>query len=101
MTVSGWPNAPEPTLPANAGAEIIPVFGDIASDPTPKASSRLRLSSLADVKRQLRLIFIEARNGELATGEATRLTYILTQLANLIADNELAERVSRLESGRD
>ncbi len=96
----GWPSPPQNTLSANVGTSPLAVNGEILTDPTPKASARLRLSSLADVKRQLRLIFIEARNREIATSEATRLTYILTQLATLIADADLEARISAIELDR-
>lgn len=99
--MSGWPTAPKDTRPDNVGTELIAGSSDVAEEPAPKASQRLRLSSLADVKRQIRLVYIEARNGEMATGEATRFVYILTQLANLIADADLERKVSRLEGERD
>lgn len=98
---NGWPSPPQDTEPANVGINPLVVNGEILADPTPKASSRLRLSSIADVKRQIRLVYIEARNGELPSSEASRFVYILTQLANLIADQQLEERVEALENGRD
>lgn len=101
MTGSGWPDPPKYTIDDNVGMKVVPLKGEIVADPAPKVSSRVRLSSLADVKRQIRLVYIEARNGELASGEASRFVYILTQLANLIADNELANRVETLENERD
>lgn len=94
----GWPTPPKV---AQSDKPIATIQGEIVTDPTPKASQRLRLSSIADVKRQIRLVYIEARNGELASGEATRFVYILTQLANLIADQQLEERVEALENERD
>ena len=55
MTESGWPSPPQDTAPANVEISPLAVNGEILADPMPKASSRLRLSTVADVKRQMRL----------------------------------------------
>ena len=101
MTSTGWLTPPQSTALANAETHPMAVNSETSDDPIPKASSRLRLSTVADVKRQMRLIFIEARNGELATAEASRYIWMLDRLANLIADKELEERISQLESEHD
>lgn len=98
--MTGWPNPPSNTASANVGISPLAVNGEILTDPMPKASSRLRLSTVADVKRQMRLIFIEARNGDLATSEANRYNLMLDRLANLIGDAELENRISALELDR-
>ena len=100
MTDSGWPSSPQNTASANVGTNPLAVNGEILTDPIPKASARLRLSTVADVKRQMRLIFIEARNGDLATSEANRYNLMLDRLANLIGDAELENRISALELDR-
>jgi hypothetical protein len=101
-----WPalNRPEDTSSANVGSQIIPISGEIVDDTPPpglKASPRLRLSTIADCKREIRRLYIDARNGELSSTDAGKFVWIISTLANLIADQELEERVARLESGHD
>jgi hypothetical protein len=45
-------------------------------DPTPK----INLSTAEDVRREMSRVYRGARNKKLATIEATKLTYILTQI---------------------
>lgn len=98
----GWPNPPQATPLANVGSTAIPVNGEIVSDPTtPKASQRLRLSTVSDCKREIRRLYIDARNNEISSSEASKFVWIISTLSNLIADAELEQRVERLESQRD
>ena len=63
-----------------------------------KVSPRLRLNTIADVKREYRRLYVEARNGQITSGDASKLGYLLQALANLIADNDLEARLHALES---
>lgn len=99
--MSGWPNPPVATPPDNVGNALVLADADFSGAPLPpKASDRLRLSTLADVKRQMRLVYIEARNGTLPTAEAGKLIWMLSTLGNMIADVDLEKRVTELEGGR-
>lgn len=69
----------------------------IPANPTPCKSKRLRLSNIKDVRREMAVIYAEARRGVIPAQEATRLVYILISLSNLIKDSELEERISTLE----
>jgi len=76
---------------------------DIEDAPPPpgsKVSPRLRLNSIADVKREYRRLYVEARNGQITSGDASKLGYLLQALANLIADSDLEARLHALESRR-
>ena len=64
--------------------------------PAPRSIAR-RLTCVREVRRELAKVYSEARKGVLRTEEATRLTYILVQLSNLIRDSELEQRVRDLE----
>ena len=72
----------------------------VDTPPTPKAevSSRMRLNTIADVKREYRRLYVEARKGTITTGDASKLGYLLQALANLIADSDLEARLDALES---
>ena len=61
--------------------------------PTP----RINLSTSEDVRREMAKVYREARNKELATNEATRLTYILTQILRATEVYLLEQRLSALE----
>lgn len=70
--------------------------------PTPKARG-IRLNSLMAIQREMRAVYVLARTRQIATAEATRLTYLLTQLAQLHQMIEFETRLSALEGmvGRD
>lgn len=63
------------------------------SDPTPK----INLSTAEDVRREMGRVYREARNKTLATNEATKLTYILTQILRATEIYLLEKRLSVLE----
>ena len=44
------------------------------------ALPRINLASSEDVRREMAKVYRESRSGKLATSEATRLVYILTQI---------------------
>lgn len=100
--MSGWPNPPQATANGNTGTALVPANPELADEPLPlKASQRLRLSTIADCKREIRRLYIDARNGELSSAEAGKFVWIISTLANLIADKELEERIAKLESEKD
>ena len=73
-----------------------PIEGElISSDPTPK--KQIRLSSIKDCRRELSKVYSEARCGSVNPQDATRLTYILVAISNMIKDHELEARVQKLE----
>ena len=65
----------------------------LAANPTP----RINLSTSGDVRREMAKVYREARNKEIPTNEATRLTYILTQILRATEVYLLEQRLSALE----
>lgn len=101
MSDIGWPNPPQAASNGNVKQPESRAVALVAETPPPPAASpRLRLSSIADCKREIRRTYIAARNGEISGADASRFVWMINTLANLIADAELEERVARLESGR-
>ena len=82
----------------NVSSSLTVTKPDVIANATPKASARLRLSTIADCKREIRRIYIDSRNGEIVSAEAGRYVWILNTLANLIVDHELEEKVNRLQN---
>ena len=73
-----------------------PIEGEvITSTRTPRA--QIRLSSIKDCRRELAKVYTEARRGSVDPQNATRLTYILVAISNMIKDHELEERIKKLE----
>lgn len=70
--------------------ELIPIT------PTPQGA-KIRLSSVKDCRRELAKVYADARQGKIPSPDATRLTYILVAVSNMIKDHELEERVKKLE----
>ena len=70
----------------------------LVANPTPRASTaRLRLSTVGECTREMARVYKLARNKQLDTQSATRLCYILSQLAAMIRDGSLEGRVEALE----
>jgi hypothetical protein len=96
--MSGWSSVLSDTEIGSANASIMAVKPHFSKAPTPgRASSRLRLSSIADCKREIAKLYREVRRGELASAEAGKLVWMLNVLANLIADHDLESRIAELE----
>ena len=93
MMADGWPdfnsdNSNEPEVPVY---ELVPV------NPTPTPKKYIRLGSVRQIRFELASVYRAVRNGEMASGEGTRLTYMLMQLANMIVDGDLEAKVENLE----
>lgn len=63
----------------------------------PVATPKINLSSAEDVRREMGRIYREARGKKLPTHEATKLTYILTQILKATEVYILEERLTALE----
>lgn len=80
----------------NASTEFngaTPMGIEASTAPTPK----INLSTAEDIRREMGRVYREARNKKLPTNEATRLTYILTQILRATEVFLLEERISALE----
>ena len=58
---------------------------------------KLRLATVRDCRRELARLYVEARTGQLAPSDATRLAFLLQAMVGMIRDTELADRIDRLE----
>ena len=65
--------------------------------PTPHRRRIGRLDRLGDVRHELARVYREARTGAIAWQDATRAAFILGQLARLLEQSEIAERLDMLE----
>jgi hypothetical protein len=64
---------------------------DRTRHPTP------RLATAADVRREMADLYRQARTGQVEIGDASRLAYILTQLATMLRIDDLEQRTAALE----
>ena len=55
------------------------------------------LETLTDVRREMARVYRHMRHGRIDTQDATRMTYVLTQIAKIIQTAELEARVSAVE----
>ena len=90
--MNGWPDYGSDNFKSQEIAVLEPV--SIEAPPPPKY---IRLGSIRQIRYELAAIYRLARSGQMASGEATRFTYILRELANLTMDSDIAERVEKLE----
>ncbi len=63
----------------------------------PVRSTRSRLGSIREIRRELVKIYEEAKTGRISTQDAGRLTYMLQTLVGMIRDSDLEERIKKLE----
>ena len=91
---TGWPDHGSD----NSRSQEIAVSQTFASQ-APPPSKFIRLGSIRQIRYELAAVYRLARNGQIASGEATRFTYILTQLANLTMESQIEERIESLERG--
>ncbi len=104
--MTGWPDFAMPSNAENGGrgaSATCTAPSILEAPPTPAsaiASRRMRLHNVSDVKRELRRIYVDTRNGKLKAADSTKLAYILNLLANLMVDSDLEERVNVALKGR-
>ena len=60
-------------------------------------SPRINLSTAEDVRREMGRVYREARSKMLPTNEATKLTYVLTQILRATEVYILEQRLATLE----
>lgn len=68
---------------------------------TPAREPRLRLGSIREVRRELVKVYSMAKQGRIATQDASRLVFMLQALAGMIKDDELEQRITALEKAQD
>ena len=59
------------------------------------------LETLTDVRREMARVYRHMRHGRIDTQDATRMTYVLSQIARIIETEELETRIARLEAVAD
>ncbi len=67
----------------------------------PAREPRLRLGSIREIRRELVKVYSMAKQGRIATSDASRLTFMLQALAGMIKDDELERRIEALERQQD
>jgi hypothetical protein len=70
--------------------------------PTPPPAKpkryRCKLSSIADVNREIQRVYREARSNVLDTGDASKLAHILSMIARIHETTDLESRLAALEA---
>ena len=56
-----------------------------------------RLANIKDCRREMSRLYCDARAGLIDTRDAARLTYMLGMIVATIRDNELEQRIEKLE----
>ena len=93
MSDIGWPSL----APSNFNVPVTGTTSVIHALPTPPKKKFIRLGTLRQVRFELADVYRSARNGQIDASEATKLTYILQVIGNMIIESELESRVENLE----
>lgn len=64
----------------------------------PTHSKKIDLASINDVRLELATVYRLMRNGQIETGEGTKLAYVLNTISKMIVDHELETRLTLLEN---
>lgn len=100
MSGQGWPSYPQGAENGQAA------WGQPLANPAPvvepsplarKPSPRLKLETVAHVRRELARIYREARREEIPLKAATSLAYLLEVLSRQIERSDLEKRIEALE----
>lgn len=70
---------------------------DSGKTPDTTPLPRIRLRTLEDVSRELRLVYRMARHGRIEPSVSTKLTFILNVLAGLVEATTIEHRIRLLE----
>lgn len=62
-----------------------------------KPAKRPTIRTLKQVREEMARVYADARQGRLPAGEASRLTYVLGQLAGVIEGEAVEQRLIELE----
>ena len=75
------------------------VTGDVETLPHVKNNKRYRceLDTAQDVKKELSKLYREARSGLVATGDATKLGWLLGEIRKTIETSDIEQRIEQLE----
>jgi len=69
----------------------------VAKRPTRLPRFTQSLETVADARRMLATIIVQAANGTRSTSDSSRLAFMLTQFVAIIRSGELEDRVRELE----
>jgi len=64
--------------------------------PTPQRRGPV-LETLTDVRREMARVYRQMRHGRIDTQDATRMTYVLSQIAKIIETTQLDARIEAVE----
>ena len=102
--VNGWPSHPNELKGGSIDAVQSAEIAAVSNTPSPpiihKASRRVRLASIRDIKKELASIYRLAKSGQIGTQTATRLAYLLDLMARLVERGDIEDRIAALEAAR-
>lgn len=75
---------------------------DESETPTTPSEKRVRcpLRNVHEVRAQMITVYREARGQKISVETASKLTFILTQIAKILETSDLALRIEKLEQGQ-
>jgi len=84
------------------GSESAAKPGASASTPPPVQPKRYRckLSTIADVNREMQRIYRECRSNIVSTGDGSKLVHMLSLIARVHETSDLEARLAALEASR-
>ena len=85
-------------MPNRLPATILNGTGKAESTPRLVRLVPIKLDTFRNIRDELGRLYREARQGRIATTDATRLAYLLGEIRKAIADEDLERRLSVLET---
>ena len=78
-----------------------PALRAVACELVPPTPQKLRLHTIDDLRLEMAKVYRDMRNGKLESGDGTRLTYVLAQMAKLFELSAIEARINALEMNHD
>ncbi len=94
MTDETIPSGGLPRSKRTRGRLLTVVGADKSATPRPR---RYSLGTIRGCRREMALMYGEAREGRLDLSDAARLAYVLTAVARLVETGDLEARLQQLE----
>lgn len=65
--------------------------------PSPPVRRKIVLTKIGHVRAELSRLYSEARHGDIAISDASRLAYLLATIAKVIQDGDIEQRLDAVE----
>ena len=82
----------------NSDTDLTRTIDNASGDVYPTPSKKIDLATINDVRLEMASVYRGMKSGSIGTSDGTKLAYVLSQIAKMIAGNEFEKRIEALEA---